>query len=145
MRQTSTIAARQINENKVRFIAFWVLLSTLLYLLFPVISFPLLLSADFALRAFDLGTYSPFALSSDQAIRIFGLGQKLIFYPPKRFAARVGLVLSFLILGLHIWGAGAQYLSIVLAFFAALESIGGICVGCYIYNWLVKIKILKTI
>ena len=78
MRQTSTIAARQINENKVRFIAFWVLLSTLLYLLFPVIVIPLLLSADIALRAFDLGSYSPFAQLSDTAIKVFGFEPSII-------------------------------------------------------------------
>lgn len=125
-----------INENKVRVIAFLVLLSAGLYLLTGWLAIPILLVVDFGLRSFDLGKFSPFARISDVLVQSLNLGVKPIFYPPKRFAARIGFLFSIAILLLHIVGGGGFVVTGVLAVFAALESLFGICAGCYVYNWL---------
>jgi hypothetical protein len=129
----------QINENKVRVIAFLVLLAVIAYLFTFSIIFPVLLILDFGLRSFDLGKYSPFARISDFLIQTFHLGSRPIYYPPKRFAARIGLIFSIAIFILHILNINTVVVSSVLGFFAALESLAGICAGCYVYNWLLPL------
>lgn len=135
----ATQSIAQTNENKVRATAFFVLLSVLLYLATGTILIPVLLALDFGLRAFDQGKYSPFARLGDLVVKGLNLGQKPIFYPPKRFAARIGLGFSISILALQLLGASTFLLSGVLGFFAALESLAGICAGCYVYNWLLPV------
>ncbi len=130
------LSATQINEYKTRFVAFLVLLSIIIYFLKPLIIIPILLVIDYGLRSFDLGRFSPFARLSDVLVKAFNLGIKPIFYPPKRFAARIGLSLSIGILALHFMGINALPVAGVLGFFSALESLVGICAGCYMYNWL---------
>ncbi|MEO6038797.1 MAG: DUF4395 domain-containing protein [Saprospiraceae bacterium] len=132
----TALPAAHINEYKVRWIAFLVLLSVGLYLLSRLSFIPILLVLDFGLRAFDLGRFSPFARLSDVLVEAFHLGVKPIFYPPKRFAARIGLLFSAAILVLHFLGITALIFAGVLGLFAALESLAGICAGCYVYNWL---------
>lgn len=125
-----------INKSKVRTIAFLVLVSGVIFLISPNFFIPILLVLDFGLRAFDFGKYSPFALLSDIIIKIFNFTSKTIFYPPKRFAARIGLIFSLTILGLHISNTNPLIVVSTLVLFAALESLAGICAGCYVYNWL---------
>ena len=131
-----SLPAAHINEYKARFTAFLVLLSVGTYLLAPLFIIPVLLVIDFGLRSFDLGRFSPFARLSDILVEAFNLGVKPVFYPPKRFAARIGLIFSITILALHFWGITALLVAGVLGLFAALESLAGICAGCYVYNWL---------
>ncbi len=137
--QNPTLPAGQINENKVRVVAFLVLVSVGVYLLSPLWFIPLLLILDFGLRSFDLGQYSPFARLADLLVKTLNLGVKPIYYPPKRFAARIGLLFSITIFLLQATGLNTLLVSGVLGFFAALESLAGICAGCYVYNWLLPL------
>ena len=130
------LPAAHINEYKVRFIAFLVLLAVGTYLLTHWLIIPILLVVDFGLRSFDLGRFSPLARLSDGLVEAFNLGVKPVFYPPKRFAARIGLSFSLTILILHFLDINTGIVAGMLAFFAALESLAGICAGCYMYSWL---------
>jgi Domain of unknown function (DUF4395) len=136
--KNQTLSAGQINENKMRTIAFLVLVSVVVYLFTRLALIPVLLVADFGLRSFDLGKYSPLAQISDVLVRTLKLGVKPIFYPPKRFAARIGLLFSVTILVLHFSGISTLLVSGILGFFAALESLAGICAGCYVYNLVLR-------
>jgi hypothetical protein len=129
----------KINENKVRLIAFLVLLSVIIYLFTSFFFIPILLVLDFGLRSFDLGKFSPFARLSDLLLKTLHVGTKPIYYPPKRFAARIGLAFSIAILVLQILGINSLIVSSVLGFFAGLESLAGICTGCYVCNWLMPV------
>ena len=120
-------------------IAFLVLLSVGLYLLTHLSIIAILLAFDFGLRSFDLGKYSPFAQLSEVLVKTLKLGVKPIFYPPKRFAARIGFMFSLCILALHFWGINPMLVAGILVFFAALESFAGICAGCSVYNWLIPV------
>jgi hypothetical protein len=128
------------NESKVRFIAFFVLVLTALYWLTASFWICVLLVADFALRSFDLGRFSPLGLLSDTIIRTFRLPLKPVFLPPKRFAARIGLGFSVAILATHIAGWNTMILSGVLALFAFLESFLGFCAGCYVYSFVQRFR-----
>jgi hypothetical protein len=136
--QNQTLPAGQINENKVRTIAFLVLVCVVVYLLTHLAIIPVLLVVDFGLRSFDLGKYSPLGQLSNILVRTLKLRVKPIFYPPKRFAARIGLLFSVTILVLHFSGINTILVSGMLGFFAALESLAGICAGCYVYNLVLR-------
>jgi hypothetical protein len=130
----------QTNESKVRLIAFFVLLLVVIYWLTGLILFPAILVIDFALRSFDRGKFSPLALLSDWIVKTFKLPVKPVYLPPKRFAARIGLSLSALILILYFVNLDTVIVSGILAFFAALESFIGFCAGCYVFDFLQRFR-----
>ncbi|MBD2756195.1 DUF4395 domain-containing protein [Spirosoma validum] len=129
----------QINEVKVRLIAGFVLLTTLLFLLTGWLLLPILLLVDFSLRSFNLGKYSPFGNGADWLVKTVRLPYKATDQAPKRFAARIGLCFSLLILGLHLAHVSTLFPAAILAGFAALESLVGICAGCYVYTLYVRL------
>ena len=131
------------NESKVRLIALLVFISTVVYLYINTIYIPILLTIDFFLRSFNLGAYSLFGIISDWVIKSFKLPLKPVYLPPKRFAARIGLLFSTDILILHILAISTVAVAGVLTFFAALESFLSICAGCYVYSFLIQLKVIK--
>lgn len=128
----------QINETKVRLVAGLVLLTAVTYLLTNWIVLPLLLVADFGLRSFDKGQYSLLAKLADGLIKLGKLPYKGTDQAPKRFAARIGLVVVITIASLHLAGVSTIIPVAMLTVFAALESLAGFCAGCYAYTWYVQ-------
>ena len=138
---SKSAAASQTNESKVRLTAFFVLVLVISYLLLKVFLIPVLLVIDFTLRSFNLGKYSPLAFFSELLVKTLKLPVIPVYLPPKRFAARIGLLFSAAILILHLLIPEAVLpVAVVLAFFAALESLFGFCAGCYVYNFLQRFK-----
>lgn len=126
------------DEQVIRFIAAQVIIIVSMSLwqgwLFPFF----FLSTDFALRAF---TYqpAPLAASAKMVTVLFRLDPEPIFAAPKKFAAGIGFICSLTILvflSLHYY-AVAYIVGGVLVFFAFLEAVFKICVGCYVYHRLV--------
>ena len=136
-----------INENKARLTAFFVLVFGTAFLatgLWVIIAF---LIFDFFLRVNNWGKYSPLAILSDVLIRQLKIRNQPTDRAPKRFAAGVGLVftIGILILTLLNLTIVTPIVTIVLLFFAFLESFVGFCAGCYVYNGLQRVsKLLKT-
>ncbi len=132
------IAHYYADENVVRIIAGLVLLiATLALVLHSRVLF-LLLSLDFALRAF---TYQPAPLAAVAKLiaRSLQLSPYPIFAAPKRFAAGLGFGFSFLIfilfslnLDIAAYVAGGLLLSCAL-----LEAAFRVCAGCYLFSWVV--------
>jgi len=131
------------NESKIRLIALFVFITTVTYIVTKSIFLPALLVIDFALRSFDLGKYSLFAVISEWLVKTFKLPIKPVYLPPKRFAARIGLLFSIAIFLLQLVGIDTILISGVLVFFAALESFFSICAGCYVYSFLQQFKLIK--
>jgi hypothetical protein len=126
----------KINENKVRLIAFFVLILTLVYLKTGFWLIMAFLLVDFMLRAANLGKYSLLGFISDAVIKQLKIKPKPVDRAPKRFAAMVGVlftaaILVSFILQLHIL---AFSLAAVLCFFAFLESFFAFCTGCHAYS-----------
>lgn len=97
-----------------------------------------ILTVDFAIRGF---TYlrSPLNYIAKSVSKVLGLRPKPIFATPKKFAALLGFVFSLAIsvslsMDLEVF---AYVVGGILAFFAFLEAVFNLCIGCYIYNWLV--------
>lgn len=127
---------KPVNENKIRLTALWVVILTSIYLRTNEVTFVAILLSDFFLRGFNFGKYSPLHLLSDQVIRIFHLAYKPIDQASKRFAAKIGFVLTITILVTHIltWINLAHFLAIVIILFALMESVFGFCAGCHVYT-----------
>jgi hypothetical protein len=130
----------QTSESKIRLIAFFVMLLGVVYIITGTLLVPLFLVIDFSLRSFDLGKYSPMAALSGLIVRVGRLPVKPVYLPPKRFAARMGLTFCVLIVVLHLIGINALIPACILTIFAALESLAGFCAGCYVYDWMVRLR-----
>ncbi|QIP12832.1 DUF4395 domain-containing protein [Spirosoma aureum] len=133
----------KVNENKVRTVAFFVLLIAITHVFTSFWLLPVVLLVDFALRAFDYGKFSPFARISDTVVKALHFPVRPIDQAPKRFAAGVGMVFAASILTVDLLGGNPLVLTITLALFAALESLVGICAGCYVYTLLKRSKIIN--
>ena len=128
------------DEIKIRLTSFWVLLLAAGYIFFAFPVIPIVLMVDFALRSFNLAPWSPlFRLSAATASRLHWKG-KPVYIPAKRFAARIGLLLSILMVVFAFVGTPvATGLAALLVVFAALESLAGICAGCYLYDFIHRV------
>ena len=153
------------SESRIRLTAFFVLALTLVYLLTGLGLIPIFLLLDFSLRAFNRGEYSPLGNFSGLLVRTFRLPAKPVYMPPKRFAARIGFIFFAAIVVLHLatpetgtvssvafsttsfmdsLAAPASLVATILAsvivLFAGLESLANICAGCYVYNFLIRLR-----
>jgi hypothetical protein len=136
-----------INENKARITAFFVLVLAAIYLITGLWVIVAFLVIDFFLRTNNWGKYSLLANLTDAVIKQFKVKNKPTDRAPKRFAAGVGLVFTIGMLFFQLSGLRtlAIVLTLVLLFFAILESFAGFCAGCYVYSLLSKItKLLKN-
>ena len=98
----------------------------------------LLLAVDFGIRAFGRPVHSPLATAGRAIVNLMGLPPRPVDARPKRFAGRIGLVLSVLTAGLFAVGAqgGATIVAGVRILCAFLEASLVLCVGCKVYSLL---------
>lgn len=134
-----------VNENRIRFIAMLVLLLAIAFSLtgyWPIFAF---LTLDFALRAFNFSQFSLLAIVAGWLVKGLGIKNKPTDRGPKRFAASIGMVFSAAILIMFLTGGHVEALlmTFALMLFAFLESAVGLCVGCYLYTGLVRLRLIK--
>ena len=134
-----------VNENKVRLTALWVWVLVILSLFAFHLLIAIFLGIDFLLRGFNWGKYSPLNKLSEATVKRLHIPNKPIDQAPKRFAAKIGFLLSLGIIAFLLTGVveGALILAIVFAVFAFLESFLGFCAGCYVYRFLRKLKLIR--
>jgi hypothetical protein len=113
------------------------MLLALAFTIFPDKWIALFLVVDFFLRAFNFSKYSPLHLLSDAEVKVFSIKNKATDIAPKRFAARIGLVFTVLILMLNLFSQTTASICFagVLIVFAFLESVIGFCAGCWVYTY----------
>ncbi|MBV6880202.1 DUF4395 domain-containing protein [Epilithonimonas ginsengisoli] len=126
------------DENTVRSTAFFVVIVLAVALFFKWPYLVLLLVFDFIMRALGL-SISPLALFSKSISKIFGWKAKPIFAAPKRFAATLGSLFTLLVFLLMLNGYydSAFAVGFLLIILASLESFFKVCVGCYLYQFIV--------
>jgi len=133
------ISNEHIYERVTRLNALFGILLVLAGIVFNSV-FPLiLLTADFYTRAFSNAKYSPISYLSHRMTHALNLDKKSIDKAPKIFAARLGFIMSFTITILMLFQFKAASFAVggILVFFASLEFVLAICVGCIIYTYLV--------
>jgi hypothetical protein len=129
------------NESKIRLTAFIVFLLIIVYLITGNAWIMIFLIIDFSLRATaESARYSPLAAISGLVVRWLRLPVKPVYMPPKRFAARIGLLFCLGMAVCHNSLPWTLILGSVVALFAALESMVGFCAGCYVYNGIVRLR-----
>jgi hypothetical protein len=134
-----------INENKVRIVAFIVLLAIGTFILTGFWPLVLFLVFDFGTRAFVSRSWSLLAKTAGVIVKIGGIGLKPIDQAPKRFSAGIGFLFCVSILGFWFlgWDEVSIGLSAVLGIFCFLEAAFGFCAGCHVYSLLKKINFIS--
>jgi Zn-dependent protease len=135
-----------VNEKAARTVAAGVLVLTILTLVLTSIfgSGWLWLSAvlayGFVARALAGPRFSPLGLLATRIIAPRLGAAKPVPGPPKRFAQAVGAIFTVsavVLVALGLYLAAAILLGLIVVF-SGLESIGGICVGCLVFNAMIR-------
>jgi len=132
------ISDKTIDEYTVRIAAILTVLVITAYLLTGILLLMLLLAIDFLLRAIPMAQYSPLALISRGLTQLLQVGKQPINAGPKILAARVGFIITALVVVTHelSWENAPLILAAILGLFSFLEGAFGLCVACKIYPWL---------
>ena len=135
------ISDKQINERVARLNAAFTLLILIVFGITQNI-FPIaFLMVDFLLRAIPYSKLSLIGISSRNIVRYLSVGENLINAGPKIFAARIGLLMSALIIITYIltFYVVSWVLAGILILFSFLEALFGICVACEIYPFIYRL------
>jgi hypothetical protein len=130
-----------INEPTVRVVAGLVAITAAVGVYFQSPIVFLFLAFDFFVRGFDKKEWSLFRYFGIRAVTIIDIKEKLIDAGGKKFASKVGFILSailtiasFLQFPIVIYALGG-----ILVLFATLEAVLAYCVGCKVYTFYTKI------
>lgn len=130
-----------VSKSVVRITAIQVFLLSGLSFLLQNPWLALILAADFAMRSIVLPRLSPLVfISRALVIPIFHLKGRDISYPPKRFAALIGFVLSGTGFLFGVYGLMVPFYTCLgmLGLFSFLEAAFDFCAGCKIYTLLMR-------
>jgi hypothetical protein len=133
------ISDQRVNEQITRLNAMLVVgILVLAFVLNSVFLFVFLM-ADFFIRAFAHVKFSPISFASHSLSNALNLPIRMIDKAPKLFAARLGFLMTMVITVLFIssFKIAAIAVATILIFFASLEFLLAICVGCLIYTYLI--------
>jgi hypothetical protein len=100
--------------------------------------FFIFLLADFYIRGFTKMKHSPLSYLSHRLANALKLEKKDIDKAPKVFAARLGFMMTLVVVILSLTGlsTAALVVGVILVFFSTLEFALAICVGCIIYTYM---------
>lgn len=133
------ISDQRVNEYVTRINALLTLILVVLAFVLNSVFLLVFLMADFFIRAFTEIKFSPISYVSYNLTNVLSRSVRMIDKAPKIFAARLGFLMTSLIAGLFILNQSlaAMLVAGILIFFAALEFVFAICVGCMIYSYLI--------
>ena len=133
------ISDQRVNEQVTRFNALFAIGTIVSAFVFNSVLLFLFLMADFFIRAFTEIKFSPISYASHYLSNALSLPVKLIDKAPKVFAARLGFLMTAVIAGLFALDLhlASMVIAGMLVFFASLEFLFAICVGCMIYTYLI--------
>lgn len=133
------ISDQRVNEQVTRFNAFFAIAVIITAFVLNSMFLFAFLMADFFIRAFTEIKFSPISFASHYLSNALSLPVKMIDKAPKVFAARLGFLMTLVITGLFILELpiASMVIAGALIFFASLEFLFAICVGCLIYTYLI--------
>lgn len=100
-----------------------------------------ILAADFFVRAWLDPMSSPLRRIAHRVASYTHLQPKPVYAPPKRFAARIGSVITMTAAVAHVgFDAAAVVLTLILIVAAGLEAFANFCVGCWVYPYVRRIR-----
>jgi Domain of unknown function (DUF4395) len=130
-----------VNETSARLVAGGVVLQAIVFLLVRQWWVLVPLAYGFLARVLGGPRFSPLGLFATRVITPrLDIEHRFVPGPPKRFAQSIGLVFSGG--ALVAWGLGADVVTYVLIsgllVAATLESVFAICLGCIVFNRLMR-------
>jgi len=130
------INSETVNNRVVRFVAGFVVVIAIVFLITPQWWLFYLLAGDFLLRALGLRKYSPLAILGRFVVRALRLEPQPVNAAPKQFAAQIGVGFALVAgtLSLLDLQLAARVVAAGLLGAASLEAFLGYCVGCKIYS-----------
>jgi hypothetical protein len=133
------VSSEKIPPNVPRFTAFLVTSLFGLFLYTGYLPIVILLMYDFFVRGYNYSAMSPLFQIARVLVRYFGKPGREIDKAPKLFAARLGFLISTLILLIAALKLTqlTNAITFVILTFSVLEWAFNICVGCLIYTWMV--------
>ncbi|HEY5788690.1 MAG TPA: DUF4395 domain-containing protein [Microlunatus sp.] len=136
-----------VNDNAARIVAAGVAILALTTLVTGWLWFIPLLAVGFAARVLSGPRFSLLGRLATQVIAP-RLGPAIMVPgPPKRFAQAIGLTLTT-VATVAAFGFGADRLALALAAvllaFASLESIFGLCAGCWLFGLLMRAGVIPS-
>ena len=136
MAHTCPIEGTQINEPTVRVVAFLIAITAAVGIWFQSPIIFLFLAFDFYVRGFYKKEWSLFRSIGIRTINVFDLKEKLIDAGGKKFAAKIGFIISALLTVSSALQLSLTVISLggILVLFATLESALAYCVGCKVYT-----------
>lgn len=142
MELSCPVSAERVNEHVVRLIAFTVAIIAIGCIALSNYWAFLFLVVDFAQRAFTSGKFSLLKFFALKIVDALQLEPKMTGLAPKKFAATLGFVFCLMITATFLlqFLTAALVLTIIMIVFALLESLFGVCVGCYVYTILNILK-----
>jgi len=129
------ISERKINEPVARVNAAFTFLFLIVFAYTGSLWFMAFMVIDFLLRGTSLAQYSLVGITSKQIVKLLPVEMQLINAGPKIFAARIGLLLSSVVLVATLFELNTLALGVagVLGLFSFLEAAFSFCVACKIY------------
>jgi len=139
------VSPEQVDENRVRVTALGVIIMMAAFFVTGSALFPALLFVDFFIRAFTRLPFSPLSWMAHKLVLAMGTKAILINKAPKVFAARVGLLFTFIVTMASMLGFSmlAFIVGSTLVLFAFLECGLNFCTGCWVYTVLVYPRVRK--
>ncbi len=134
MSKSCPISQIQVSETVVRLNALWTVLSLIGIYFYPwIVS---LLIVDFFIRGFWNPRNSLFSKFSCLVVKILKLKSKTTNGGPKIFAAKIGFLMSSIILFCFLFALTIPFYVfwIMIMVCACLEAFLGYCVGCQLYS-----------
>jgi len=133
------ISDKRVNEQVTRLNAMFAIGIVVLAFVMNSVALFVFMMADFFIRAFTDLKFSPISFVSHYLSNALNLPVKLIDKAPKVFAARLGFLMTTVISALFVLdlNLASIIISSFLIFFASLEFLFAVCVGCMIYTYLV--------
>jgi hypothetical protein len=135
------VSDKQVNERVARFNAVFIVVILLAFGYTNSILLLAFLAIDFLFRATDYAQYSLVGITSRNIVRFLPVNEYMINAGPKIFAARIGLILTSLVILTYLLSFPVLSLVLVgiLAMFSFLEGAFGFCVACKIYPFVYKL------
>jgi len=136
MEQSCPIVYQRVDENLTRVNAFIVFFGLVLFVFFPIKWIIFLITADFLIRVVGGIKYSPICHGIKWSLNKLHEEPHLVNAGPKKFAAKIGLVLTSILSLLYIFDFTLSYEIIGVISFIAVgaEAFFGYCVACKVYN-----------
>ena len=145
MSPSCPISSRRIDSNMVRFISVEIAVTAIFLLLTQHIVFALLLLVDFSFRILRLKEYSPFSIVASYALKNMDIAPRMSDEAPKRFALYLGWSMTVLLTFFALMGYG-QIVAVfawVLLSCSLMEAVFEFCVGCTLYHYLLRLRIIR--